>query len=134
MKEEPKTAIAYLLFGLSICAFITFMFWAGIGEADAAALKVSELSTAPITALSTNDKLLVSDTSSPQSIAYLVDEWDKKYYNTSNAPTIPSGQVFTVTSTAYVKKGFVLVSPDASCSACGVDNGDTFSCTATACP
>ena len=105
--------------------------------------KISELATQDITAAATGDLLVVVDVSgTPTTKSISLNEWDKKYYSASYTQTatfngnvtVATDKILTVTSSAYLKGYLILVSPDTSCSACSVDNSDTFSCTATACP
>ena len=60
-----------------------------------------------------------------------------------NTPTINSSasntdlltaEEIVSTATAYLKSSLILVSPDASCSLCTVDNSDTLACASVACP
>jgi len=105
--------------------------------------KITELATTTMTNTATDDLIVMVDTSSgPTTYALTFDELDERFFNENYSSTatfdtnvvIKDGNVFTVEASAYLKSYLIMVSPDSSCSACGVDNSDSFTCTATDCP
>ena len=104
--------------------------------------KITELSTTSMTNIATGDLMVVVDSSSgPTTFAITFDELDKRFYNNNYTSTatfntkvvVEDAHSLVVEATAFVMGKLLLKSPDNTCAACGIDNGDTFTCTSTPC-
>jgi len=115
-----KYVIIFLLF-VPLASAVTFK-------------NISQLTTHPIESLIATDSLAVYSASAATTRKLPISELDQKYFSADFTEEATFADKLTVESTAFLKSGLILISPDASCSLCAVDNSDTFACAPITCP